>query len=73
MLRLTDDSVMPDGIVSMVAATDTGPAQEDKIANLIKHFLDGPGHSHQEWLIRQLARVFERYRQPGLAEVLLKA
>lgn len=74
MLRLTDDSVKPDGIVSMVAATDTDPVQrEDKIASLIERFLDGPGPSHREWLISQLAWVFESYQQPGLAEELLEA
>jgi hypothetical protein len=47
MLRLTDDSVKPDG-VNMVAATDTDPVQEDKLASLIERFLDGPGPSHRE-------------------------
>lgn len=73
ILQLKDKSGELESIVSMVAASHGGRILEDKIANLIGRFLAELGPSHREWLIRQLAKVFESYQQPGLAEELLEA
>jgi hypothetical protein len=72
MLHLAENSGKLDSIVSTVAASHAGPVQEEKIASLIGRFLEGLGPSHREWLIGQLAKVFESYQQPGLAEEMFE-
>lgn len=69
LLHLADNTTKFDTIVSMVATGD-GTAPSDKIAPLISLFLANLGPDHREYLISQLAKIFESYRQPSLAEEL---
>jgi hypothetical protein len=70
VLRLDEHMSKLDTIVSMVSGSPGGPAQQDMIAPLIARFLTDLGPEHREYLISQLAKIFESYRQPSLADEL---
>jgi hypothetical protein len=70
VLRLTEHAGAFDTIVSEITGSPHGPARQDKIAPLIDRFLTGLGPDHREYLIGQLAKVFDGYQQSDLAEEL---
>lgn len=70
LLQLADNKAKFDTIVSVVARSPDDLAPSDKIAPLIARFLASLGPDHREYLISQLAKIFENYRQPSLAEEL---
>lgn len=57
-------------IVEEIVGAPNGPARQDKIAPLIGRFLTGLGPDHREYLIGQLAKIFDSYQQSDLAEEL---
>jgi hypothetical protein len=73
MLRLAEHAAAFDSLVSVVTGPHADPAQADKIAGLIGRFLADLGPDHRTLLIGQLAKVFESYHRPDLAEELLEA
>jgi hypothetical protein len=73
MVRLAEHAASFDSLVSMVSGAHAEPAQVEPIATLVWQFLADLGPDHRTLLIGQLAKVFESYQQPGLAEELLKA
>jgi len=70
MLGLAEHAGKFDRLVSVVTGSQAGSARADTIAGLIERFLADLGPDHRTFLIGQLAKVFESYHQPGLAEKL---
>lgn len=70
VLRLGEHPEVFAAIVSSIAESSDSSVQPDKIAPLIGRFLADLGPHHREYLIGQLARIFENYQQQGLAEEL---
>ena len=67
VLRLAEPAVGFDTIVRKIAGSPNAPGQQqDKIASLIGCFLTSLGPDHREYLIGQLAKIFESYQQPDL-------
>lgn len=55
-------------LVALLTGAANGTAQADTIAPLVASFLTGLSPEHHSYLTDQLARVFESYQRPDLAE-----
>jgi hypothetical protein len=73
MLGLADHEKQFDTMVRLITGSPHGTAPPDEIAPLVASFLADLGPDHRRFLISQLAKVFESYHRPDLAEELRRS
>jgi hypothetical protein len=70
LLSLVERTADFDQTVNMIAGSQSGGGQPDRIAPIVDRFLRDLGPRHREYLIGQLEHVFVSYGQPHLAAEL---
>lgn len=73
LLQLSTKEKEFGAIVSLLGGTPTAPTRTDKIAPLVATFLSNLDVNDRSYLTSQLAKIFENYRRPDLAEELRRS